>query len=301
MLAVPFEEHVRAAVRSAAFSTTPFPHLFVTDLLPRPFYEQVEAAWPIFDQMPRPNPTIGRLDFTDPHFNGWPLLRHWDGMEAMPLDPTQRETWATFRKLVDEVFFKQAFEYFKPHMLALGQELLEPASVEPAAKRWVSNLRRLFKRPDDLFWRSATAADFIARDQFLTARRDLSVLSPHIDPSYFHFTLIVYFAPDAEHRHLGTKLFRQAGPGRARLPSEVAGYTQYAVQYDIRCEEDRLIPFLPNAALLFVNGLHSWHGQHLDEPMERRTYNSFFTVQPDRFLAALRPQDVECLKLRKAI
>jgi hypothetical protein len=128
-------------------------------------------------------------------------------------------------------------------------------------------------------------------------RKDLSVLAPHIDSTRFHFTLIVYFAPDFEHQHLGTTLFRQTAPGRARLPSETEYLdAQHAVHYDIPCEQACSLPFLPNAGLLFLNGLHSWHGQHLSESIERRTYNSFFSARDVD--AAMRSADIE--KLRRA-
>jgi hypothetical protein len=290
MLAKTLEQHVREAVNRGAFSATPFPHLVVTNLFPESFYNQVTAAWPAFDEMWKPNPTIGRLDFTDPHFNGWV------GIETTSLSASQLATWAKFRELVGDILFEEAFQYFKPHMLALGRELLDPPTNNVA-----SNVRRLFRRPDLSFWENVSASDFVPRDQFLTTRQDLSVLAPHIDPAHFHFTQIVYFADDAEHSHLGTTLFRQIGRGRARLPAEIEGYTQYAGQHRIKCEPAGSVPFLPNMMLLFLNGLHSWHGQHLDEPMERRTYNSFFMVRPDRLSAALRPQDIEALRSRKAI
>ncbi len=292
MLAATLERHVRAAVNRGTFAATPFPYLVVTDVLPQAFYSEVDAAWPAFDEMSKPNPTIGRLDFTDPHVDAW--IR----VETTSLTPAQIAAWVTFRKLLGEVFFEEAFRYFKPHMLALGRELLDPPAV-----RLLGNVRRLFDRPDpDLsFWRDASAADFVARDQFLTTRRDLSVLAPHIDPPYFHFTQLVYFAADADHGHLGTTLFRQKGRGRARLPSEVYAYTQYAKQYGIKCAQAGSVPYLPNTALMFLNGLHSWHGQHLNEPMERRTYNSFYTSHPDRTSKALRPQDIAVLRDRKVI
>jgi hypothetical protein len=290
MLAGTAEQHIRAAVQQGAFSATPFPHLFVTDLLPGAFYRDVEAAWPAFDEMSKPNPTIGRLDFTDPH------LGRWVGLETTSLTGQQHQTWATFRSLIGQTFFEEAFSRFKPHMLSLGRELLDPA-----VDTWGDKVRRFLKRTDLSFWRNAAADDFVPRDQFLTTRKDLSALAPHIDPPYFHFTLIVYFATDADHQHLGTTLFRQTSPGRAKLPSETEGYTQYASQYEITCEQDCSLPLLPNSALLFINGLHSWHGQHLDESFERRTYNSFFMVRPDRIAMALRPQDLESMRQRQAI
>ena len=278
--------HVRQAVRRGQFSADPFPYLFVTDLLPATLYEQLDEAWPVFEEMWLPSPTIGRIDFIDPRFKA-----PWARIDKTSLSQERLRLWEDFRALINGPFFEEAFGKFKPHLKGLGRELLTPPPVKNGRI-----LDRLFRRKLDLsFWENATAASFIPRHQFLVNRKDLSVLSPHIDPVHFHFTLIMYFVSDTVHQHLGTTLFRQTGRGRARLPSETTNYdAQYAVQYGIKCKEARALPFLPNAGLLFLNGLHSWHGQHLSEPIERRTFNTFFSARtPDD---ALQPADVERLR-----
>jgi hypothetical protein len=94
---------------------------------------------------------------------------------------------------------------------------------------------------------------------------------------------------------------RSAQDGRNYPLNREPTYAQYAAQYEIACEPEHTIPFIPNAALLFLNGLHSWHGQHLTEPMERRTYNSFFTVQRSYRSKALHQQDLICLEKQKLL
>ena len=287
-----FDVHVRQAVNRGQFSTDPFPYLFVTDLVPPSLYAQLAEAWPLFEEMSCANPTIGRVDIVDPGPKRFDVVP----IEKTSLSPQQVNAWREFRALINGAFFEEAFTKFKPHLKEHGRELLAPLPTKN-----VRLFDRIFrKRPDLSFWKNATPSDFIPREQFLVNRKDLSVLSPHIDPPRFHFTLIFYFAPDLERQHLGTTLFRQTAPGRARLPSETEYLqAQYAVHYDIPCEQACALPFRPNAALLFLNGLHSWHGQHLSESIERRTYNSFFTARaPD---IAMRRVDMEKLRQHKII
>lgn len=286
-----FDVHVRQAVNRGQFSADPFPYLVVNDLVPAALYAQLAKSWPPFEEMSGgANSTIGRVDFVDPVSKAF---TNWVPIGKTSLSPQQLNVWHDFRALINNAFFEESFTKFKPHLKEYGRELLAPL---PAKN--VGFFDRIFrKRPDLSFWKNATTNDFIPRQQFLVNRKDLSVLSPHIDPPHLHFTLIIYFAPDSEHQHLGTTLFRQTAPGRARLPSETEyPDAQFAVHHDIPCEPVCSLPFLPNTALLFLNGLHSWHGQHLSESIERRTFNSFFTARnPD---AAMRRVDIE--KLRRA-
>lgn len=281
--------HVREAVRRAEFSADPFPYLFATDLVPDPFYAELDASWPRFEEMYRGVPTIGRLDFSGGAFKG-------PHGEAAPtaLSPAQLNNWAIFRALINGPFFEAAFDRFKPHLAAFGSELLLPS---PLAK--TSAWSRMIQRfaVDRSFWKQAAARDFESIQEFLTNRKDASVLSPHTDAMYNRFTLIAYFAPDRAHQHLGTRLYRHKGEGRARLPSEGdAPDAQFASTLEIPCEEVRALPFLPNAVVIFWNGPRSWHGQQLGEPIERRSYNSFFTVRVDRVRRSMRPADIKVLE-----
>jgi hypothetical protein len=281
--------HVKQAVNRGEFSVDPFPCLFVKDVIPDSLYSQLLDAWPIFQEMWLPVPSIGRVDLVNPHLPEY--LNKWVSVERTSLTTDQVQSWNEFRTLINGTFFKESFFKFKPYLEAHGREILDPAPLTHTPF-----YDRIFrKRPDLSFWRNAVDSDFSPGQQFLVNRKDLSVLSPHVDPPRFSFTLIFYFASDLEHQHLGTTLFRQTATGRARLPIETdLPDAQYADHYNITCEKARDIPFVPNAAVLFLNGLHSWHGQHLSEILERRTYNSFFIARDIE--AAMRLGDVEKIR-----
>ena len=77
------------------------------------------------------------------------------------------------------------------------------------------------------------------------------------------------------------------------MPSEMENprRAQYAAQQNIPCKLERTLPFVPNAALLFLNGPHSWHGQELNESFDRKNYNCNFTIRNDLRASVFRPID----------
>jgi hypothetical protein len=275
---VTIDEHVRCAVRQAKLSAEPFPYIYVTNLLPDDFYSALHASWPDFAEMNHPAATVGRLDFNGDGFD-----------KPTSLAAEQMHNWRIFRDAMHGPFFEAALQRLGPFLPELGRELLAPDQ---------GLLARRFRPPDTTFWKTAKPEHFKLDSEFITNRKDKSILAPHVDPPHFHFTVLVYFAPDTTRQHLGTIIYRQNGRGRARLPSENDQHpvlAQFAVRYKIKCTEAALLPFVPNAAAIFINGLHSWHGQQLDEEIHRQTYNSFYSVDQRYLNNALRPADVRRL------
>ena len=260
--------HAAAAVRAATFSADPFPHLFWENVLPARLYQKLDQAWPAFETIAdSPEATIARVDFTDAGFD-----------KDTKLSTEQIGTWLQFRGLIRSTVFPLALERFKPGLCHLGRELLNPDGEKRTAASPLESPR---------------ASDFEPDREFLVIRRDRSVLAPHVDPLRFHFTLLMYFAPDQSRRSLGTTLYRQSSPGRAWFPCEYEHpmRAQYAHQQNIQTESAVNVPFAPNAALMFLNGPHSWHGQHLSETLDRKNFNANFKLRNELVPCAFRPQD----------
>lgn len=279
--------HVIAATNSAPFSDAPFPHLFVENFLPQEFYEKLASSWPDFSEIANgPDDTIARVDFAEDGFN-----------KAVSIGDENLRNWADFRTVVKDTFFPAALERFRPYLTKAGDELLmpDPSPLSGLIHKIGKTLN--FAPSSILGGESSLAEHFDVDSEFLVIRRDLSVLGAHVDPPQFHFTLLVLFAPDRSKPHLGTDIYRQTGPGRAKLPSETEdpGLAQFAETLGVPHELDTTLPFVPNAVLLFLNGLHSWHGQRLTEVIDRKTYHIFFKTRDDLRSKVFRPEDTLAL------
>jgi hypothetical protein len=91
-------------VKRGSFSSLPIPHLFVSDLLPSEFYADLQASWPAFDEMAKPNPTIGRVDLIDPGFKCVQLAE-------TSLSASQIENWKLFCSLMNGPFLTKPSAY----------------------------------------------------------------------------------------------------------------------------------------------------------------------------------------------
>ncbi|MBP2294294.1 hypothetical protein [Azospirillum rugosum] len=251
---------------------TPFPapHLYLHNVFPYDYYNLLIENWPSEHFAP-----IGSDKCLGMYFKPFvPLAADATGQIAR-LPDGQREFWGFFRDFVQSYLYPWVF-------LRLGDAVTDSArqySREPKSEHVFS------------------MSDFEVVEDELVARRSPHHLAPHIDNLLGLITILIYMPSDADHQHLGTRLYAQQGAGRPKMPSELPTpyRAQYASALGISCVEAKRIPFAPNTLVAFVNAPNAWHGQYLDEDYERRGYQCFLGARKDLLGEIFDPESTRLL------
>jgi hypothetical protein len=111
----------------------------------------------------------------------------------------------------------------------------------------------------------------------LMLRRPGYHLDPHRDPKRAWLTCLMYLAKPGDSEAWGTQIFKVTG-------DQEAPYTQtyYPAQSGGQVELQKLVPFVPNTALIFLNSGGA-HGADIPKnaPADLERYSFQFYIGPD--------------------
>lgn len=144
-----------------------------------------------------------------------------------------RETWMWFhQELVDTLLTPLLLDQFRPHMTSAYQALFGPDLAEDALRLGHSAFRGR-----------------------LMLRRPGYRLQPHRDMKIAALTALIYFARPGDSADYGTDLYRVENDQQAPFMK-----TFYPELFGGRAELARSVPFIGNAALVFLNVPGMAHG-----------------------------------------
>jgi FkbM family methyltransferase len=219
-------------IQHSFVETKPFPAIYLRDLFPVKYYEEMQRFFPLLDQMQSLGET-GRVSsgayperlvtlFTEEHFQR--------------LDQTQHDFWGNFAQaLTSEEFVHACINKFMP---------------------WCSNrLAGLRDRHN---------AVRVRNDALLVNDRTNYAIGPHTDLPHRLISLLFYLPKDESLRYLGTSFYKHNDPN-FRCP----GGPHYNFEDFARLGS---APFLPNSLLMFVRTGTSFHGVEpiKEQGIERR-------------------------------
>lgn len=171
---------------------------------------------------------------------------------------------------------------FAPIFTSRVWEFVDRASRECV----VPEVLRKFREPLDAHYDTIFGAAFRKRAATLPQsvsggrlmlRRPGYHLDPHRDPKRAWLTCLMYLAKPGDSEAWGTQIFKVTG-------DQEAPYTQtyYPAQSGGHVELVKLVPFVPNTALIFLNSGGA-HGADIpkDAPADLERYSFQFYVGPD--------------------
>lgn len=171
---------------------------------------------------------------------------------------------------------------FAPIFTARVWEFVDRVSRESIVPR----VLRKFREPLDAHYDTIFGEAFRARASKLPQsvsggrlmlRRPGYHLDPHRDPKRAWLTCLMYLAKPGDSEAWGTQIFRVTG-------DQEAPYTQtyYPAQSGGQVELVKLVPFVPNTALIFLNSGGA-HGVDIpaDAPADLERYSFQFYIGPD--------------------
>lgn len=257
------EERLRALLLPRCAATrradAPFAHVFVEDLLPPPFYDILQDAWPPNDVF-RPTKNRQKLDL-------------------VPRDDRSYEHSAGFTTLPDCIRSVWRFYVYVVNRRIIGPWL--SGIFEPEITARLGLLQEL-AREGRLGFQASGLADgrYEANSGRLMMRGMGYTLSPHVDPAPYLVTVLHYFA-SAGDADCGTALFKADHP----IPVSAFvsdGTTEYFHTQGISVGEAIRMPFIGNALLAFPNLLDAAHGVVAPTDGYRRVFQYHLSLKGDR-------------------
>jgi len=217
---VAFGEIIKKA-ESSRVETDPFPYIFIEDLFPTSYYEDLLEYFPSNNQMSdlaKSSRVYG--NYTEPTR----MVTAFNNKDFDRFQAKQRIFWDDFSKLLSSREFIQGIiDKFKP---------------------WCSNrLATLLDADGSIQLRS---------DALIVSDRTNYSIGPHTDLPHRLITFLFYLPKDDNLKTFGTSIYRHKN-----TQFECAG----GPHYKLKCfNEVARIPFLPNSLLMFVRNNRSFHG-----------------------------------------
>lgn len=233
-----FREAMAPRLRSLSRSEKPFPHLFVEEFLPHPYYALMRDAWPPQEAF-RANKTRKKLDL---------VLREDPGDEMTgrfsELPACIRDVWNFFVHVANR--------------RVVGPWLAGLFAEEIRAR--LALLLPLYRAGKCGFTASGLDAGGFHQSNSgrLMMRGKGYVLLPHTDAAQFLVTALHYLAHGDDEEY-GTTLYR----AEREIPVEALvgdGTTTYLGEQGIAVTEVGRMPFRANGFLAFPNRLDAAHG-----------------------------------------
>jgi hypothetical protein len=256
------EDRVRAllAPRLAAARRieSPFPHVFVEDLLPKELYEMLRDAWP-------PNDALR-------------LTRNRQKLDLVPRDDASYEYSAGFATLPECIRGVWRF-----YVYVVGRRIVGPwvgRVFEAEIAERVEFLQRLAREGRLGFQASGLASGHYEANSGRLMMRGMGyTLAPHVDPASYLVTLLHYFASEDD-ADCGTVLYKAERP----VPVEAFvadGTTEYFHSHGIAAREAARMPFIGNALLAFPNLLDAAHGVVAPPDGYRKVFQYHLSLKGD--------------------
>lgn len=222
------ETAARGKVERAEIRSDPFPHLVVPDLLPEPFFAELEAAIPPMELF---EPSSRGLKFD------LPLLEKNSYFKGAP-----ESFKAPWRRLRDEIYRAQ----IAPVLVSRLEQQLREKYADVLSPELADEIM---------------AGGLVSSDGRIMARRPGYNLKPHLDSAHFGITTLLYFTAADDASSGALCLFRPE-----RMPELLDVSTYYPERVEgIAVELVEEIPIRRNLFVAFLNRRDALHGVRIDK------------------------------------
>ena len=211
-------------ISSSKIETEPFPYMFIKNLFPTYYYEQLLEYFPKSNQMADLG-KMGRIGKSK-NASAYPtrLAILFKNEQFDKLNSKQRIFWDELSKLIcGEDFIKRVIDKFKPY----------------CSNRLATHLEQ-------------TGSIKLSSDALIVSDRTNYSIGPHTDLPHRLLTFLFYLPKDNSLKRFGTSLYRHKNP-----QAECPGGPHHKFQ---DFNEVARVPFSPNSLLLFVRNNKSFHG-----------------------------------------